>query len=496
MEQLLTAAQMRTADEATIQSGISSRELMERAARAALSVLEESFDTTLVLFLCGSGNNGGDGLAMARFFAEKGGRTRVMYLGALNKDGDPDRSRMSEECARQFSLLPCTVEVCTELNVDGVTAAVDAIFGIGLTRPIEGKTAKTIQKMRATEIPVLAIDIPSGIDADTGAIQGTALPAKHTVAIAARKWGHMLYPGASLCGEITIADIGIRANVCNGYIVRKSDIFDLPARHARAHKGTFGRVLIIGGSVGMSGAGFLAAKAAMRAGAGLVEIIAPEQNRIIYQTQLPEALLTLYDPDQFDETLLLCALSRADAVAIGMGLSQSESAHRMVSVALTHAKTPLIADADALNLMASDRALLALCYGRSYPTILTPHLGEMSRLSGQSITALTADMPKNALSFAKNSGTVLVMKDARTVISDGETLFLNPYGNSGMATGGSGDVLAGVIASFSAQGASPTDAARLGVLAHALAGDAAAATYGNRGMIASDIIEKLCDILK
>ena len=146
--------------------------------------------------------------------------------------------------------------------------------------------------------------------------------------------------------------------------------------------------------------------------------------------------------------------------------------------------------------MASNPSLLALCYGRRHPTILTPHLGEMSRLSAHSVAGLTADLPKHALSFSKNSGTILVMKDARTVISDGDRLFLNSYGNSGMATGGSGDVLAGVIASFVAQGASPIDAARLGVLAHALAGDAAAAAYGNRGMIASDIIEKLCEILK
>jgi NAD(P)H-hydrate epimerase len=495
MEQLLTAAQMRTADEATIHSGIPSRELMERAARAALSVLEESFDTSLVLFLCGSGNNGGDGLAMARFFAEKGGKARVIYLGKLTEKGLPDTNCMSEECARQFSLLPSSVELCTDLKTDGATAAVDAVFGIGLTRPIQGRAAEAIIALRSTEIPVLALDIPSGIHADTGAILGTALPARQTVAIAAKKWGHMLYPGASFCGEITVADIGIYTENCNGYLVKKSDIADLPPRPARAHKGTFGRVLVIGGCVGMSGAGFLAAKAAMRAGAGLVEIFAPAENRIIYQTQLPEALLTLYDPEQFDESLLLSALSRADAVAIGMGLSQSEVARRIVTCALANTTVPLIADADAVNLMANDPSLLALCYGRTHPTVLTPHLGEMSRLSGLPIAELTADMPQHALLYAKNSGTVLVMKDARTVISDGERLFLNPYGNSGMATGGSGDVLAGVIASFAAQGASPTDAARLGVLAHALAGDAAAATYGNRGMIASDIIEKLCEVL-
>ena len=496
MEQLLTAAQMRDADNTTIQSGIPSRELMERAAHAALSVLEEHFDTSLVLFLCGSGNNGGDGLAMARFFAKKGGNARVIYLGKLTESGAPDTSCMSEECARQFSLLPPSVEICTDLKTDDATAAVDAVFGIGLTRPIQGRAAEAIIALRSTKIPVLALDIPSGIHADTGTILGTALPARQTVAIAAKKWGHMLYPGASFCGEITVADIGIYTENCNGYLVKKSDISDLPPRPARAHKGTFGRVLVIGGCVGMSGAGFLAAKAAMRAGAGLVEIFAPTENRIIYQTQLPEALLTLYDPEQFDESLLLCALSRADAVAIGMGLSQSEVARRIVTCALANATTPLIADADALNLIAKDPALLALCYGRTHPTVLTPHLGEMSRLSGLPIAEIAANMPQNALLYAKNSGTVLVMKDARTVVSDGERSFLNAYGNSGMATGGSGDVLAGVIASFAAQGASPTDAARLGVLAHALAGDAAAATYGNRGMIASDIIEKLCEVLK
>ena len=495
MDQLLTAAQMRVADQATIRSGIPSRELMERAARAALSVLEKNFDTSLVLFLCGSGNNGGDGLAMARFFTEKGGAARVIYLGKLTKTGLPDTSCMSEECRRQFSLLPASTELCTDLKTDGATAAVDAIFGIGLTRPIEGKVAEAIHSLRSTTIPILALDIPSGIHADTGAIMGIALPAKQTVAIAARKWGHMLYPGASFCGEITVADIGIYAKECNGHLVQKSDLSGLPPRPARAHKGTFGRVLIIGGSVGMSGAGFLAAKAAMRAGAGLVEIFAPFQNRIIYQTQLPEALLTLYDPDQLDEVLLRDALSHADAVAIGMGLTQSEYAKRIVSFTLANTSIPLIADADALNLMASDPSLLALCHARSHPSILTPHLGEMSRLSGHSIAQLCSNMPYHALSFAKSSASILVMKDARTLISDGESLFLNTFGNSGMATGGSGDVLAGIIASFAAQGAAPIDAARLGVLAHALAGDVAAAALGSRSMIASDIIEGLCRVL-
>ena len=495
MSELLTAAEMRAADEETIQGGIPSRTLMERAAKAALEVLEREFDTTLVLFLCGNGNNGGDGLAMARFFAEKGGRARVIYQGQLTEQGAPDPAFMSTECARQLSLLPDTVELCTTLDTAGATAAVDALFGIGLTRPIEGVQRACIEALRATAIPVLALDIPSGVHANTGAILGTALPAAHTVTMAAHKWGLHLYPGASLCGRITVADIGIHVNTPGGHLMKKSDLTALPSRHARAHKGTFGRVLIMGGSVGMSGAGYFAAKAALRAGAGLVEICAPLDNRIIYQTQLPEALLTLYDPRQEDEQAWLAAISRADAVAIGMGLSQSQVARRMVTCALSATHAPLILDADALNLIAADPLLSDLCKHRTAPTVLTPHLGEASRLTGLPIPMLTSDLPTHARALARRWNAVWVMKDARTVVSDGQQLFLNTFGNSGMATGGSGDVLAGIIASFAAQGATALDAARLGVLAHALAGDAAMQQYGNHGLMASDIIEGLCRVL-
>ena len=245
----------------------------------------------------------------------------------------------------------------------------------------------------------------------------------------------------------------------------------------------------------MSGAAYFAAKAALRAGAGLVEIFAPHDNRIIYQTQLPEALLTLYDPNALDETVLKAAISRADAVAIGMGLTQSEAAARMVACTLKNADVPVIADADALNLISQDPALMAHCATRTAPTVLTPHLGEMSRLTGIPVPLLAVDLPKHAEAYAKACGAIVALKDARTVISDGESLYLNTYGNSGMATGGSGDVLAGVIASFAAQGASPMDAARLGVLAHALAGDAAMERCGNHGLMASDIIDGLCRVL-
>ena len=496
MSDLLTSAAMRAADEQTIAAGTPSQVLMERAAQAALEVLQKEFDTTRVLFLCGGGNNGGDGLAMARFFAEQGGDARVLYVGTLTTDEQPDTNAMSTECARQYALLPAHIPVDTVWRAESVTAVVDAMLGIGLSRPVEGRIREVIRTAADSGLPVLAIDIPSGVHADTGAVLGAALPAAHTVAIAALKFGHLLYPATTLCGRITVVDIGVHAKKAMGHLMEKSDLSSLPPRRPNAHKGTFGRVLIIGGSVGMSGAGYLAAKAALRAGAGLVEIFAPTENRVIYQTQLPEALLTLYDPQHFDATLLLSAIARADAIAIGMGLSQNDFAGSAVTCVLSHATVPVVADADALNLLARIPAPLAFPKKRSFPLILTPHLMEASRLFGLSVPELAADLPGHTRRLAQACGGTLVMKDARTLVSDGEQLFLNAFGNSGMATGGSGDVLAGVIASFAAQGASPTDAARLGVLAHALAGDAARELHGNHGLMASDIIDGLCSVLE
>ncbi|MBE6703340.1 MAG: NAD(P)H-hydrate dehydratase [Ruminococcaceae bacterium] len=495
MLDLLTAAEMRAADEATIAGGVPSQVLMERAAKAALQVLKDRFDTTHVLFLCGSGNNGGDGLAMARFLAEAGGKASVFYLGKRQTDGTPDPTAMSEECARQYALLTDTVKMQASLDTRGVTAVVDAIFGIGLCRPIEGEIKDCIQAITATGIPVLALDIPSGVHSDTGSILSIALPAKVTVAIAAAKWGHYLYPGTLFCGETQCVDIGVYTKA-SSFLVKKSDLSELPARPAKAHKGTFGRVLVIGGSVGMSGAGYFAAKAALRAGAGLAEIFAPTENRIIYQTQLPEALLTLYNPDHFDEQPLRAAISRADAIAIGMGLGQNELTYQMLACVLEHATVPVVLDADALNVMAISPALRELCACSTVPTILTPHLGEASRLFSRPLAAISQNLAFVAKEEAAALRSILVLKDARTVVSDGMHLYLNTYGNSGMATGGSGDVLAGIITAFAAQGATPINAASLGVLAHALAGDAALVKYGNRGMIASDIIDGLCDVLK
>lgn len=493
MEKILTASEMKSYDRATIKKGTPSLVLMERAARAAFEMLLSDFPCRRVLLCCGCGNNGGDGLAMARLLAAHGIPVTVCYLGAFNKNGTPDTAAMSEECAAQYALLPPEIPVLAAPDFEGVSVVVDAILGIGISRPLSGKILKAVQAINAAGLPVLAIDIPTGINTDSGAVMGGAVAATKTVAIAAKKYGHLLFPGTQFCGEVVIADIGIEIGEVRGHILEKCDLAALPPRPRRAHKGTFGRVLVVGGSRDMSGAALLAARAAYRAGAGLVEIFAPEENRLVYQIALPEAIVTCYN-DQNALQQLKDALARADAIALGMGLSQTDTAKILVEQTLSTEGVPLVIDADALNLIAADMALRARLYLRE-GAILTPHPIEISRLSLLPLSEVMRDLPRAALSFAKDSGKIVVLKDAHTVIAHEQDLFFNTYGNSGMATGGSGDVLAGIIASFAAQGATLPVAATCGVLAHALAGDIAKEQYGNHSLMASDITEALSYVL-
>ncbi len=270
-------------------------------------------------------------------------------------------------------------------------------------------------------------------------------------------------------------------------------IKSLPCRMQESHKGTYGRVVVAGGSRGMSGAAYLAAKAAYRTGCGLAAIVCPEANRVIYQTQLPEAVLHVYPDETPEEEVVREALACASSVVLGPGLGRSEAALKLVSLTLSEASAPIVLDADGLNLLAAHPELW-----RKIPkgAVLTPHPAEMSRLMQSSVSAVTADAPGTALKFAAAHGVICVLKAHRTAVSDGQRLMVNSTGNSGMATGGSGDVLAGIIGSLLAQGAEPYTAACLGVYLHGLAGDEAAAKLGEHAMIASDIIDALPAVLK
>ncbi len=267
----------------------------------------------------------------------------------------------------------------------------------------------------------------------------------------------------------------------------------LPKRPQESNKGTFGRVTVVGGSRGISGAAYLAAKAAYRTGCGLAFIICPEANRVIYQTQLPEAVLKIYPDEGVKEEWLLDALAGSSAIVLGPGLGQSENALNLVRWTLEAASMPIVLDADGLNLLAANPWLWNEV---PFGTVLTPHPLEMARLLQYPVEDVTADIPGNALHFAEERGVVCVLKSHRTAVSDGNRLMVNNSGNSGMATGGSGDVLSGIIASLAAQGMEPYEAACLGVYLHGLAGDEAAARLGEHAMMASDIIDALPSVLK
>lgn len=524
MYPLLTAAQMRQCDEYTIHElGVPSQVLMERAARTAIEVLhsEASFgmtNGTHVVVLCGCGNNGGDGFAMARFLLEEGADVLVCYAGEW-RDGTPNTHKMSVECARQYTLWrECggktqdVLPACLLEHRPTSIVVVDALFGIGLSREIEGIAAQWIQDVSFCNKPVLAIDIPSGVHADSGRVLGCALPATVTATMGEVKRGLLLYPAAEYVGKLRVCDIGVSAQSLlkipgaqpwgGWYLTDTEDVLDLLCRPRNSHKGTFGRVVVMGGSYGMCGAPYFAAKSAYRAGAGLVEIFTEQENRIPLQALIPEAILTLFSPDALpsDEEFVRL-FDRADSVVLGCGLAQNDSAYHIVEATLRLCQKPLVLDADALNLIAAHKPLQALIAARIAPTVMTPHMGEAARLSGRTIGELAADPFASASDLARQYNVICVLKDARTVISDGKHYMIQTHGNSGMATGGSGDCLAGLIGCLYAinrnmREVSPTLFAAAGVLIHALAGDCAADRLGEHAVMASDIADAIGEVLK
>ena len=538
---ILTSAAMRACDDHTIQSlGIPSRTLMERAAHAVVAYLyrrADLFPCGRVLILCGNGNNGGDGMAAARFIADGShGEARavsVLYTGAWdNVKMAPDHTAMSEECARQYELL--VAAGIPVLSPDDIHAAlresavvIDAMLGIGIRGPVRGSVPEVIEAVTRSGLPVLAVDIPTGVCADDGRILGHVLPARATVTMQALKAGLLLYPGADACGEISVADVGIDlSEVARPFACLADEdlIRDMmPPRARRSHKGSYGRVLAVCGSVGMSGAAVLCARGALRAGAGLVEVLTPEENRPVLQISLPEAIVNAYDsrPAAIGSAdaaeirrrsdlrrQITEALSRASAVIVGCGLGTSDTSRLVLRTVLecfpTDRRVPLVLDADAINLLAEDPTLFDT-KALSAPdrcVILTPHPAEMARLytggtpDGEAIAAFLEDTAAIATKFASRRGVTVVLKDAHTVVAAADgTRYICPFGNAGMATGGSGDVLGGVIAALFAdrtvKRSEFASVAAAGVALHALAGDRAADALGEYGMIPSDLIEQI-----
>lgn len=505
METILDARQMKQCDRDTIeQLGIPSAVLMERAA---LAVVEELYLAKLplarVLVVCGPGNNGGDGFAVARLLAERGVRVTTAFVGT-------ERS-MTEECRLQKKICENSgIKSGSYPEDEEYTTIVDALFGIGLSRPVTGVYAEVIERINQSPAARVAVDLPSGIDTDTGQVWGTAVRADLTVTFAAKKLGQILYPGAEYCGRTVCRPIGIRVpgssareqaafwnteqSVLPVFCCTKEELGRIPKRRPYSNKGSYGKVFLIAGSEGMSGAACLAARAAYRSGCGLVRVLTPQCNRQVLQQYLPEAIVSSYETVKQAEQLLLEGLHWADAVGIGPGLGTGTLAGSLLRRTLQSFAGPMVIDADGLNLIAEDPTLLK---GRSSDAVIvTPHIGEMLRLTGLAKETLLADLIGSCRSFAGKHRVICVQKDARTVVSDGSRVCINLTGNSGMAAGGSGDVLTGVLCGLLAQGMEPFAAAAIGVFLHGLAGDAARKRHGSYGMLAGETADCVGEVLR
>lgn len=492
MKYLVTAEEMQRYDANCIERiGIPAMVLMERAAlsafeRVQIYCTDADRGARTALIMAGIGNNGGDGLALARLLCEAGVRTEVWIVGNTEK--------ASGQWKKQREILKSyPVEMSTKPAMGEYTVIIDALFGIGLSREITGEFREAVEVFNRLSGYRIALDIPSGVNADSGSILGCAVRADETVTFGFCKRGLILYPGCEYAGKVTVAEIGISERSFFGegpgmFAYDEAPKALLPERTRSGNKGTFGKVLLIAGSRNMAGAAILAAKSAYRIGAGMVKVITLKENRVILQETIPEALLGT--AEDLNESLIW-----ADVVAIGPGLGKDDEAFGCLKRVIDGCDKPLLIDADGLNLLAEHQECMERLAEREQAgreLVLTPHIGELSRLTGETVTRLKENPVEYGCRLAAKLHGVVVAKDARTfVCGGGVPVCVNISGNSGMATAGSGDVLAGVIAGLMAQGQSSLEAARSGVYIHGLAGDAVSARLGEHACMAGDIVDEL-----
>ena len=494
MQLWVNAAQMKAADQYTIQKlEVPSLELMEHAAQACVQVLEdEKVDLSHVCVVCGSGNNGGDGFAIARILQNNRYSVETFCVGNPEHYTEETQEQMHrlQECGGKITYgMP---------QEDSYSVIIDAVFGVGLSRKVEGRYRQVIEQMNRMRGTKFAVDIPSGLSATTGCILGCAFKADYTVTFQLKKIGLELSQGRTMAGRVIVPDIGISTDsICEDQeIVRTAgkDIYRkmLPDRPEDSNKGTYGRLLVIAGSKGMAGAAYLNAHAAYMTGAGLVRIYTSSDNREILQTLLPEAIITTYE--EYNKEDLLSLLTWADSVCIGSGLGMSRLSEKILKTVIEYVKIPCLIDADGLNLLAENKNYLNQMAERRF--VITPHMKEMSRLTGTPVEELKADRIQILKDFISRYRITCVLKDSRTLIASEEKgIRMNLTGNSAMAKAGSGDVLAGVISGWMVQGKEAEDAAELGTYIHGLSGDLAKFEKGVYSVMARDLIEYISKAL-
>jgi NAD(P)H-hydrate epimerase len=523
---VVTASQMRRIDQQTIEDiGIPGMVLMEHAGSAIVRTIQSQFpNCRRIGIVVGKGNNGGDGLVIARQLSHVGQSVQIFLVSPPDRFTGDALTNLQIVQNLQLPIEHIFSETALEAMEGKIAVCdliVDAIFGTGLRGGVRGDIATVIERINAIQRPVIAIDLPSGLAADTGQAEGACIHADYTVTIGLPKRGLLLYPGAELTGQLEVADIGFPERVINAQNIRvnwtqpigktrasHAEVSEwIPPRPRHSHKGTYGRVFMVAGSTGMTGAAALGCEAALRVGAGLVTLGIPKSLNPILEVKLSE-VMTLPLPETAEGSLAFAAKSQilefvertSSILAVGPGLSQGPETVELIHSLIRENRTPVVIDADGLNALSqgemtveSPRATVkALLSSLTAPAVLTPHPGEMARLIGSRPRELEQDRIGIAQQFAQEQDITLVLKGAPTVIAgaDGE-VWLNSTGNPGMATAGMGDVLTGVIAGLIAQGVSSFNAAVLGVYLHGLAGDIVAQSLGMHGLMAGDVLNAI-----
>lgn len=507
---ILNTAQMREADRRTIQDiGLASLVLMENAGRQVVAAMESLYPDLgdrRVAVVCGKGNNGGDGFVVARTLLQRGVDVSVFVIGKVTEiKGD---ARVNLEILGRIgqTVVEVADETAWELHgaeITGHDLIIDAMFGVGLSAPLTGFYETVVADINEGGVPIVSIDMPSGMSADTSDLIGDAIDATVTVTLGAPKLPLVLPPAESKSGEVVIADIGIPADIFDQLdgphieLLTRDQMRPLiPARAVDAHKGDFGRVVVVAGSMGKAGAAVLCAQGALRAGAGLVTVASPRSCQPTIAAHGVEYMTEGLDetPDgtvHFSATAAVLGID-ADVIVAGPGLGRGEGVTTFIRELIDKYDGPLVLDADALNAFADEPSLLVGREGRDL--IITPHPGEMARLVGCTVEDLQADRIGIATDFAKRHRLYVVLKGYRTlVVTPDEKVFVNPTGCAGMATGGTGDVLAGMLAAWLGQLLDAEAACRLAVYLHGSAGELADADNGEVSMTATDLVDHIGD---
>ena len=509
---LLTAEEMRSIDEEAIGTlGIPGSVLMENAARSVVSVVYSFINGISCAVVCGKGNNGGDGLAIARNLYNLGYDVEVILAA--------DPSKLSGETKANFEILsrlPVPIHVITSEErlvevysiLKGRDFVVDAVFGTGLSKPVSGFYETLIEIVNREADFIVSVDVPSGLPSDSGEIIGKHITADVTVTFGYPKVCHVMPPASNHVGELFVADISIPEDIAfldgfKRYLLTVDHVaFTFPFRDIMSHKYTFGHLAVVGGSKGKTGAPSMTALASLRTGCGLSTAFVPDSLNSIFETKLTEVMTFpiedsgkgYFGLETMDKLIDSLNSEKITAVAIGPGLGVNDEVMNVVSSVIKNVEKPLVIDADGLNCLTSDVEVLKTL---EKDVVITPHIGEFSRLTGIGKDEILKDPFKFASDFAMEFNVTVVLKSGRTVIAtpDGE-VFVNVLGNPGMATAGTGDVLTGIIGGLLAMGIDSKDASKLGVFIHAISGDISSEKKSEEAVIATDLIENLPEAIK